>query len=511
MASRAATRSSRQQAKSLGRACDSQSFCQTSDDEIPRSKNGVVIYPRVPHHRPLVAGGKTQLRFRAVGSLVVWMAVGVALLLPASAAAVTVTGDAAGNVVVTSAPGEGTGVTFQHEKNVMTSSMTPPFTTTYPSAWLIQPPRAVPPGGTGPGQQVEASASPPCVHSNPASTSPVVCPDGGSITFELGDGTDHLEGAGGRAENILPSHVIANGGSGEDVLYGTAEGGTWELDGGPDADSVGLGPLLTQSGSTFVKEALPGTYVLKGGEGDDHILTGNIQTPGAPPPAIAIQADGGPGNDLIALIETEGDDHLAGGEGDDSIQAGPGNDVLEGGPGNDELRGEAGKDTLSGGPGNDQLIASEVGLESATKTAGAEPDTVECGTGTDTVYADATDTVAADCDELGDVIQQCTETGGCQVAVMIEAPSAEAGASASAVGRKHHKKGPAVLGRGSFHLAKGKKKLAAARLLNSGQKLIKKKRRLKATVVVQVTSGQGKHKKVKTHRGKVLLVSGHQK
>lgn len=506
MASRAVTRSSCQPAESLGRARASQSFCRISDDEIPRSKNGVVIRPRIPHRRPLLADMNTQIRSLAAGPLAVWTAIAVALLLPASAAAVTVTGDAAGNVVVTSAPGEGTGVTFQHEKNVMTSSPTPPFTTTYPSAWLIQPPRAVPPGGTGAGQQVEASASPPCVHFNPSSTSPVVCPDGGSITFELGDGSDHLEGAGGRAENILPSHVIANGGSGEDVLYGTAEGGTWELNGGPDADSLGLSPLLTQSAGAFVKETLPGTYVLNGGEGDDHILTGNMQAPGAPPPAIAIQAEGGPGNDLIAMIETAGNDHLAGGEGDDSIQAGAGDDVVEGGPGNDHLYGEGGKDTISGGPGNDTIVSSEVGIESATKSNGAEADTVECGTGADSVYADALDTVAADCDELGDVMQQCTETGGCQVAVTIEAP-AEAGASASVAARKHHEKWPAIIGRGSFHLPKGKKKLAAARLLKSGQKLIKKKKRLKATIVVRVTSGQGKHQKVKSHRGKVLLVA----
>ena len=104
------------------------------------------------------------------------------------------------------------------------------------------------------------------------------------------------------------------------------------------------------------------------------------------------------------------------------------------------------------------------------------------------------------------MIQQCTETGGCQVAVTIEAP-AEAGASASVAARKHHRARAVVLGRGSFHLGQGKKKLAAARLLKSGQKLIKKKKRLKATIVVRVTSGHGKHKKAKSHRGKVLLVS----
>ena len=174
--------------------------------------------PGIPHHRPLVAGMSPQIRSRAVGHLAAWLGVGVALLLPASAAAVTVTGDAAGNAVVVSAPGESTGVSFGHEKNVMTTAPTPPFTTTSPSAWVIQPPRVVPPGGTGTGPQTQASTSPPCVHSNPNSISPVFCPDGGSITFELGDGIDHLDGAGGRAENILPSHVIANGGSGEDVL-----------------------------------------------------------------------------------------------------------------------------------------------------------------------------------------------------------------------------------------------------------------------------------------------------
>jgi Ca2+-binding RTX toxin-like protein len=436
------------------------------------------------------------------------------LLVPASAGAVTVTGDAEGNAVVVSAPGESTGVTFGHEKNLIATTPTPPFAMTFPSAWIIQPPREVPPSGFSPGSQVQASTSSPCIHANSFPISPVFCPDGGSITFELGDGRDRLEGTGGRVETMLPSHVIANGGSGEDVLDAAEAGGTWELDGGPDKDSISLGPLLAQSGGALVKEALPGTYVLKGGEGDDYIQTSNFKGPDGSLPiggdAVAIQVDGGPGNDLIPLIGTAGDDHVAGGEGDDTIQAGAGDDVVEGSPGNDHLYGEEGKDTISGGPGNDTIVSSEVGIESATKSNGAKADTVECGTGADAVYADALDAVAADCDELGDVIQQCTEAGGCQVAVTIEAP-AETGASASVVDRKRHKARAAVIGRGNFHLAKNKSKLAAARLLKSGQKLIKKKRRLKATIVVRVTSGHGKHKKVKSHRGKVLLVSRHKK
>ena len=350
------------------------------------------------------------IRILRQGSLAAWLAVGATLLLSASAAAATVTGDAAGNVVVVSAPGESNLFTFQHEKNIHTSAMTEPFTTTFPSAWEVNS-SVLPPGGGG-GPPAPVPASPPCKNLGPSPTTPVVCPDGGSMTFELGDGIDQLGGGGIHAENILPSHVIADGGSGDDILSNAAAtGGTWELDGGPDADSLGVFALNVLSEGANVKEALPGTYILKGGEGDDRFLTSGFSTfPGAPPisigsDAIAIQVDGGPGNDQIHLIETKGDDHLAGGEGDDTFEDGEGDDTVEGGPGNDNVwRGPA-RTRSAADPAMTSWSPRRSGSNRRPSRTAPKRTSSNAAPAPTRVYADETDTVAADCDELGDVIQ----------------------------------------------------------------------------------------------------------
>lgn len=76
-----------------------------------------------------------------------------------------------------------------------------------------------------------------------------------------------------------------------------------------------------------------------------------------------IQVNGGDGNDVIALDETNGPlpaAHLFGGDGNDTLTGGSGNDQLLGQNGNDSLFGGAGNDSLSGGAGND-FIAGGAG------------------------------------------------------------------------------------------------------------------------------------------------------
>lgn len=72
----------------------------------------------------------------------------------------------------------------------------------------------------------------------------------------------------------------------------------------------------------------------------------------------------------------------------DTLRGGAGADKLYGKAGNDKLYGLAGKDYLNGGAGNDTLVG------------GPGADTLVCGPGVDTTFADASDTIAADCENV---------------------------------------------------------------------------------------------------------------
>jgi Ca2+-binding RTX toxin-like protein len=107
-----------------------------------------------------------------------------------------------------------------------------------------------------------------------------------------------------------------------------------------------------------------------------------------------IRVNGGDGNDVIALDQTNGAlpaAQLFGGDGNDSLTGGSGNDLLSGQGGNDSLFGGAGNDTLVGGAGNDFVVGGQ-GADTANLGAGNDvfvwnqgdgSDKVEGGTGFD--------------------------------------------------------------------------------------------------------------------------------
>ena len=64
--------------------------------------------------------------------------------------------------------------------------------------------------------------------------------------------------------------------------------------------------------------------------------------------------------------------------------------TLSGRVGDDTFYLGPGQDTILGGVGNDEINAEQDG----------EPDSITCGDGHDTVGADPTDTVAADCERV---------------------------------------------------------------------------------------------------------------
>jgi hypothetical protein len=91
------------------------------------------------------------------------------------------------------------------------------------------------------------------------------------------------------------------------------------------------------------------------------------------------------------VVGTNGNDRLVGTKRADTISGLGGKDVVLAGAGPDSVFAGAGRDAVDAGPGND-LVAVEYD--------GAR-DTVRCGQGTDTVTADLTDSVAADCELVG--------------------------------------------------------------------------------------------------------------
>lgn len=164
-------------------------------------------------------------------------------------------------------------------------------------------------------------------------------------------------------------------GDGDDVVSGYSHTGT--VDGGAGADRL-----------------LRGYYTLVGGTGNDVI---EIWSSSA-------QANGGDGNDVLrgsgqmrSARGGPGDDALRGYSYPcsswcsyaDTLYGDEGNDLLEGETANDVLDGGTGTDTLRGGQGIDELRAADGFL-----------DDLGCGTEADTVFADALDMAAADCETV---------------------------------------------------------------------------------------------------------------
>ena len=125
---------------------------------------------------------------------------------------------------------------------------------------------------------------------------------------------------------------------------------------GHNGDVVcGLGgnDTLTASG--------PGTVVLIGGAGNDHLIASKSL------------------NSHDTLIGDSGSDTLSGGGGNDTLSGGPGNDTLSGGTGQITDNGNAGNDHLVAGSGTDTLNG---GLGNDTLSGGSGQDTLNGGPGT---------------------------------------------------------------------------------------------------------------------------------
>ena len=165
----------------------------------------------------------------------------------------------------------------------------------------------------------------------------------GNDTLAGGSGNDSVDGGSGN--DLIgggTGHDRLTGGDGNDTVGGGFGNDRLEMDAGHDVGAGGPGDDTIQGG--VGNDTLAGSFgndSLEGGGGDDRV-------------------GGGPGRDT--LLGDLGSDQLGGGEGDDWLDAGPGNDFVAGGGRDDTLMAGAGRDTLNGGAGNDRM------------TGGAGPD-----------------------------------------------------------------------------------------------------------------------------------------
>ncbi|MCS7032867.1 MAG: hypothetical protein NZ561_02605 [Phycisphaerae bacterium] len=215
--------------------------------------------------------------------------------------------------------------------------------------------------------------------------------DGGS------GGRDLLIGGGGADVLRLHGPGVAEGGSGNDTIFGSdagnlvrgigdelrGEGGDDQIFAGAGADTIngGIGSDMVEGGAgNDVIEGSNGEDRLDGNDGADTIA-GNFDRDsirgGAGDDVLGGQAawdldpllpaetdagedtiEGNAGNDRI--FAAGGDNRLFGGNGNDFLIAGAGTDLLEGGDGDDTLRGERGTDTLHGGAGADLVSYNDL-------------------------------------------------------------------------------------------------------------------------------------------------------
>ncbi len=220
----------------------------------------------------------------------------------------------------------------------------------------------------------------------------------GDEELQGGAGNDDVNGGGGRDG--------VSGGEGDDKVNGDgyADPAADGIDGGPGYDYV---EGWTQPANDTHP---PADVILDGqandgraGEGDDvrdvekvqaHVAGTFVMTDAADDVDIWSNLSGG-----ASRVETRG--------GNDRLRGGNNEETLDGGAGDDRVEGGFGNDTLTGGPGRDQIYGdrtdAQCGLfETCTVPFGndiidardGEADVVDCGVGTDSVKADAIDTLS---------------------------------------------------------------------------------------------------------------------
>ncbi len=231
-----------------------------------------------------------------------------------------------------------------------------------------------------------------------------------SVTINAVAGHDVVDGMKLGAGSI---RLVADGGTGDDILLGgagsaTLSGGDHDdvLLGGPAVDVLdgGTGDNIVIQGGTIVTTAIATIF---GSDATDNITIsrdagGNLFSNGVPIPGASIantsliRVFGRGGDDVITLDESGGAlpaAALFGGAGLDALTGGIGADLIFGGNDDDALLGKGGSDFLFAGDGNDTLTGgdasdlafAQAGNDTFVWNPGDDTDLNEGGSGVDTV------------------------------------------------------------------------------------------------------------------------------
>lgn len=221
----------------------------------------------------------------------------------------------------------------------------------------------------------------------------VGCTAGTPVTCLSGDAQVNLGGGDDRFNNPYANRsVTVEGGAGNDTL--SANGNITAVSGGADDDTINVRA-----------NGIPAGH---GDGGNDRLLGGDGFSLKA-----TVSGDGG--DDLVVGFSRG--DAATGGNGNDQVLSVNGRGTLDGGAGSDVLvnlganpgglteLGGIGADTIVGTPGGGDAVDAGPGADVIDVSGNDDPefpisDTVTCGDGKDTVYADADDTIAADCEKV---------------------------------------------------------------------------------------------------------------
>ena len=190
-----------------------------------------------------------------------------------------------------------------------------------------------------------------------------------------GSGNDAL--TGGAGNDILEGGLGADllrGGAGDDTFLLSADG-TWRAgfvcrnDGSPGhAGSLATVSIAGCVASWDALDGGSGSDLLVGTAGNDIMVLDDAYSPspnGLQPRFAGIETiRAGAGDDVVDLTSSRwsaGDVSVAGEAGNDVLWTSSGNDTLLGGAGNDTLDGGFGRDSMAGGAGNDLYVVDDVG------------------------------------------------------------------------------------------------------------------------------------------------------
>lgn len=224
---------------------------------------------------------------------------------------------------------------------------------------------------------------------------------GRSIGVSVTIGNDLADdGEPGEGDNVEASVENLEGGSGSDVLVGSARAnrldgrrGSDVLDGGRGADVLIGGEGRDQV--TYALRTVPVTVTIGNGLADDGEDSEGDMVDGTVDDVVGGLAPN-------VLVGSSSANHLTGGPAGDELYGGGGNDVLTGGPagdilvgddGDDRLIGQAGADTLDGGPGADTFIGGSG--DDILYNADGIAESVDCGDGFDDPEPEDIDTFVA--------------------------------------------------------------------------------------------------------------------